>query len=106
MIQFPYETPVLTVMGTTPVRAAGVFKNLIMKNEITEETWIDKQEILMRLHISNRTLQNWRSKGILPFARIGKKIYYKESDIRKLLETHITQRSRFIGSGLKSGNST
>jgi len=60
-----------------------------MKNEKPEDIWIDKQEILLRLHISNRTLQIWRSKGILPFARIGKKIFYRESDLRNLLNAHI-----------------
>ena len=50
-----------------------------------EEIWIDKQDIMQRIHISNRTLQTWRSKGILPYARIGRKIYYKESDFSNLL---------------------
>jgi len=50
-----------------------------------DDYWIDKQDILIRMHISCRTLQRWRSKGILPFSRIGRKIYYKESDLRKLL---------------------
>jgi hypothetical protein len=60
-----------------------------MKNEKPENIWIDKQEILMRLHISSRTLQIWRTGGILLFARIGKKIYYRESDLRNLLNDHL-----------------
>ena len=82
------------------------FKNLTMKDQKPEEIWIDKQEILMRLHISNRTLQNWRSKGIIPFARIGKKIFYKESDLTNLLNTHIKQDIHSVLSRTKSGNST
>ena len=77
-----------------------------MKNENGDETWIDKQEIMMRLHISNRTLQNWRSKGILPFARIGKKIFYKESDLSNLLNTHVNQKSNTVLSRAQYGNST
>jgi hypothetical protein len=82
------------------------FKKLFMKDQAPEELWIDKQEILMRLHISNRTLQTWRSKGIIPFARIGKKIFYKESDLRNLLNTHMRQDLHSVLSRTKSGNST
>ena len=77
-----------------------------MKNENPDEIWIDKQEIMMRLHISNRTLQTWRSKGILPFARIGKKIFYKESDLRNLLNAHVRQDSKTVQSRAQYGNST
>jgi hypothetical protein len=77
-----------------------------MNNEKPAEVWIDKQEIMMRLHISNRTLQNWRSKGILPFARIGKKIFYKESDLRNLLNSHVKQDLHTVLSRSKSGNSS
>jgi predicted site-specific integrase-resolvase len=77
-----------------------------MKEEKPEETWIDKQEIMMRLHISNRTLQTWRSKGILPFARIGKKIFYKESDLSNLLNAHVKHESKPVLSRAQYGNST
>jgi hypothetical protein len=53
------------------------------------DRWIDKQDILTSMHISSRTLQRWRTKGILPFSRIGRKIYYKESDLNKLLGQNI-----------------
>jgi hypothetical protein len=77
-----------------------------MKNENPEEIWIDKQEIMIRLHISNRTLQTWRSKGILPFARIRKKIYYRESDLRNLLNANVRQDIHSAMTRTKSGNST
>ncbi len=77
-----------------------------MKNYNPEEIWIDKQEIMMRLHISNRTLQTWRSKGIIPFARIGKKIFYKESDLWDLLNSHVKQGSKTIRSGAPYEDST
>jgi len=77
-----------------------------MNNEKPEEIWIDKQEIMMRLHISNRTLQTWRSKGILPFARIRKKIYYRESDLRNLLNAHLRQDPNSVTKRTRSGNSS
>ncbi len=53
-----------------------------------EDKWLDKQDILTRLHISGRTLQRWRTKKILPFTRIGKKIFYKEIDLKKILNEY------------------
>jgi len=49
--------------------------------------WIDSHDIMTKLHISVRTLQSWRSKGWLPYSRIGKKIYYRESDLNNLLKS-------------------
>jgi predicted site-specific integrase-resolvase len=54
----------------------------------TGDGWLDKQDILTRLHISGRTLQRWRTKGIIPFTRIRKKIFYKESDLKKTFEQY------------------
>lgn len=48
--------------------------------------WLDKQDILQRMCISSRTLQQWRRKKILPYSRIGGKIYYKEADLLEVLE--------------------
>jgi hypothetical protein len=52
------------------------------------EDWFDNQGVMQILHISARTLQNLRSKGILPYSRIGNKIYYCRQDIIKILSTH------------------
>ena len=53
-----------------------------------EDRWLDIQDVCELLHISKRTLQSYRDKGILPFSQIGAKIYYKASDIQKHLEKH------------------
>lgn len=48
--------------------------------------WIDAQDVMQKLHISLRTLQTWRTNGILPYSRIRGKLYYRKSDILSLLE--------------------
>ena len=60
-------------------------KNASDNPGIHGESWLDKQDILTRLHISSRTLQRWRSEGIIPFTKVRGKIYYKESDLKILL---------------------
>jgi predicted site-specific integrase-resolvase len=49
------------------------------------ERWLDKQDLLQMLHISSRTLQKWRSLGLLPFYKITGKIWYKESEVMLML---------------------
>ena len=51
-------------------------------------TWLDISEVCILLKISKRTLQNYRDYGILPFSKVGGKIYFKASDIEKHLEEH------------------
>jgi hypothetical protein len=48
------------------------------------ETWLDNTSALERLSISGRTLARWRQKKIISFARIGGKLYYRESDVEAL----------------------
>jgi hypothetical protein len=43
---------------------------------------LDNQNLCLMLHISPRTLQRYRSEGLLPFFKRGQEIYYKTSDVR------------------------
>ncbi|HEY5124454.1 MAG TPA: helix-turn-helix domain-containing protein [Ignavibacteria bacterium] len=53
-----------------------------------QSKWISSEEVCHLLLISKRTLQSYRDRGILPFAQIGRKIYYKASDIDEYLDRH------------------
>lgn len=53
-----------------------------------EEIYLTGDEICCLLHISRRTLQQYRDDSILPFVQIQGKILYKESDILNLLENN------------------
>lgn len=56
--------------------------------EYFKEAWVDSADVLDILRISKRTLQSLRDTGDLPFSRINGKLYYKLSDIEKLLEAN------------------
>lgn len=60
------------------------------KAEQFKEVWMDGQEVTLALHISPRTLQTLRCSGQLPCSRVHKKIYYKTSDVKALLESNYT----------------
>lgn len=51
-----------------------------------KEDWMDGQDVMLALNISQRTLRTLRLTGALPFTRLHKKIFYKVSDIRSLLD--------------------
>ena len=50
--------------------------------------WLDNQKLMQLLEISLRSIQSWRDSNVLPYSQIGNKIFYKASDIQKLLEKH------------------
>ena len=48
--------------------------------------WLDNQEVCEILKISQRTLQEYRTFGVVPYYMVQGKTLYKESDILKILE--------------------
>ena len=50
-----------------------------------EVVFFDNQEFMLLMNISKRTAQEWRNKKIIEFSQVGNKIYYRLSDIKKLL---------------------
>lgn len=56
------------------------------KQKKPQDTFLDNQEFLQLMNISKRTAQTWRDEGIVSFSQIGSKIYYRMSDVQKLLD--------------------
>lgn len=56
------------------------------KRPFNGERFISDSELSRILKISRRTLQDYRSAGILPYYIIRGKVLYKESDVQRLLE--------------------
>lgn len=50
------------------------------------EKFLSNRDICRILHISSRTLQDWRDTGKIPFIQIKGKILYRESEVLKWLE--------------------
>nr|WP_288210178.1 helix-turn-helix domain-containing protein [uncultured Dysgonomonas sp.] len=49
------------------------------------ERYYTNVELSEKLHVSRRTLQEWRSRGLIGYLNIGGKSLYRESEIEKLL---------------------
>ncbi|WP_165043372.1 helix-turn-helix domain-containing protein [Dysgonomonas sp. ZJ709] len=53
---------------------------------LNDEKFLTNKDVCQMLHVSLRTLQDWRDNGIIPFVQIKGKILYRESEILNLLE--------------------
>ena len=61
---------------------------VMFNQQFPEDTFIDNPKFMQLMGISAKTAQSWRDKGIIGFSQINSKIYYKFSDIRKLLDRY------------------
>ena len=50
------------------------------------EIYLSGEQVCEMLHISKRTLQQYRDDGLIPFVKLERKILFRESDIIKVLE--------------------
>jgi len=50
------------------------------------EKFLTNRDVCGMLHVSERTLQEWRKQRKIPFIRLKWKILYKQSDVCKRLE--------------------
>ncbi|MEG1301922.1 MAG: helix-turn-helix domain-containing protein, partial [Erysipelotrichaceae bacterium] len=50
------------------------------------EIYLSGEQVCQMLHISKRTLQQYRDDGLIPFIKLERKILFRESDIVKVLE--------------------
>ena len=54
--------------------------------------YLDTSEVLIMLGISARTLQAWRDQGRLGFTKISRKIYFRASEIKEILDNNYKPR--------------
>lgn len=80
--------------------------------EILEDDTMDNQDVCMLLHVSKRTLQRYRSDGLLPYRMHRHKTYYRRSDVEMFITTHMKEilrdrtsdKTDAAGKNLKKGN--
>jgi excisionase family DNA binding protein len=60
------------------------------------ERYLTGREVSQKLHISRRTLQEYRSNGQIAYCMAGGKILYRESDIEKWLTSNYQPAQKSI----------
>lgn len=56
------------------------------KTDQSQKEWLKSYEVRKLLGISPGTLQNLRVNGTLPFTKIGGLLYYRYTDIQRLMD--------------------
>ncbi len=56
------------------------------------EIYLSGEDVCELLHISKRTLQQYRDDCVIPYIQIKGKILYKESDIKYILERNYSDK--------------
>lgn len=71
-------------------RMADGLENIIRNHRPTlrGERYLTDSEVSVRLKVSRRTLQDWRTNGQIAYIMLGGKTLYRESDIEAMLEKH------------------
>lgn len=66
-------------------------KSLINTKEVfdPDEKLLDNQDLAFLLKVSYRTLQRYRSSKKLPFFMVAHKTYYRTSDVREFVRSHM-----------------
>ncbi|MDR0873809.1 MAG: helix-turn-helix domain-containing protein [Prevotellaceae bacterium] len=62
-------------------------------DEEPEDGWVDSYEVCTFLKISSRTLQRLRASQSVTYSQIRGKVFYKISEIQRLMDNHIIRRS-------------
>lgn len=71
----------------------------LQKSPALPEHWLSNREVSELLGVTKRTLQRYRDGGVLPFSHIGGKIFYKVSDLVRVLDKNYC--SDFANEGSK-----
>ena len=59
-----------------------------LSSSVNQDRYLNNNQVCEMLHISQRTLQDYRDKGRISFYKLEGKILYKYSDIENLLNSN------------------
>ena len=51
--------------------------------------WLTQEEVCGMLRVSKRVLQFYRRQRKIPYSMIGNKVYFRESDIQRILDANL-----------------
>lgn len=67
-------------------RLDNLMQALNENRKLPDDPFFSNDEFMNLMNISIRTAQLWRDQGLIGFSQINGKIYYRLSDIQKLLD--------------------
>jgi hypothetical protein len=82
-----FDTAVLSVLG----KLDEILSCVKARNILNGERLYDNQDLCLMLKLSKRSLQRYRSLGILKYIQVGQKTLYYESDVKQFIKEHLTK---------------
>lgn len=55
-------------------------------------SWLDGAEVCQMLHVTKRTLAEYRSRGMLPYSKLGGRVFFRLSDIENYLTINLCSK--------------
>ena len=95
MQEFLKTTNEHTLLITSQPELESAFRKVIsemlteIKADSENDQLIKRNVVNERLHVDNSTLWRWDKTGYLKAVRIGRSVYYKESDVKRLEEGRV-----------------
>ena len=76
-----------TLISQNQKETNSKLNSLINTNDVfdKDDKPLDNQDVSLMLNVSHRTLQRYRDNDLLPFFKIGQKVYYRTSDVRNFV---------------------
>ncbi len=84
--KLPQGRPIAEILEAVDERLALMEDKIFGKQTYSSTDVLTNDEVMQYLGICRRTLQNWRDTGILKYTKLGKKIFYRFSDVLDTLE--------------------
>jgi len=54
--------------------------------EKNEDKWLSTGEAAAEMNLSVRSIMNYKAAGIVPYSKVGGRLYFRRSDLIKVLE--------------------
>lgn len=71
-----------------------------MQTKAFQKEWLNPKEVFMNYGLSVSTLAKWRMVNKnLPFAKIGKSVRYRKSDIEAFMESQTVSAANAVAGG-------
>lgn len=89
MFNQPTTQQTVIQVQMTPEQFESIEKMFDLLNEYTkpkEEKFLTIKQVAELLGVTEPTLWRWNKEGILKRVKVGNKVRYKESDVKKVLE--------------------
>lgn len=73
-------------------RLDSINEKITGKSSNPEDIIYDNADTLRLLKVSRRTLQSWRTEGLISFSQVGSKLFYTQKDINEFIQKHYNKR--------------